>query len=176
MPNIDPKVAFYSVRCGWQQEGQPAWKISEDVCIIRAVLDNADFARVRDELFFDNDEASPPTTDLTKQMGFTQVWTLHLTLYGPNCEDHARLILSAMTLDWVHDILAASSIYRIPASPRPTYLPENFQGQWWPRADVEIQFNEEVIETITVHSAASVDVTVVTDTGVEEEIPIAIPS
>ena len=173
-PVADPKTAFYKVRVGWQQEGQPAWKISEDVCILRAVLENADFARVRDELFWENTD-SPPGTDLTKQMGFTQVWNLHLTFYGPNCEDHARLVLSAMTLDWVHDILAASDIYRIPATARPTYLPENFQGQWWPRADVEIQFNEEVTETITAHSAASVDVTVVTDKPTTATIHIAAP-
>jgi hypothetical protein len=120
-----------------------------------------------------SDDASPPDGDLISQMGFTQVWKLHLCLYGPNCEDSARQILSIITLQWVNEALAVNNLYRIPASPRPEYVPENFMGQWWPRTDVEIQFNEQVNESLMpVSSAAGVEVIIETDTGLTEEITI----
>ena len=164
----DPAGAFSAVRIGWPVEGHPGWDIDEDVCVIRATLDDEPFARVRDDFL---EEDASPSGDLVKRMGFTQVWRMHFTLYGANCADHARLILSAVTLDWVHDVLAASSIYRIPAAARPVYLPENFQGQWWKRADLELQFNESVEESLTVSSATGVDVTVTTD-ELTEQFPI----
>src|ERR1035441_9733748 len=130
-PVGNPAAAFSAVRVGWQQEGQPAWGIKDDVCILRATLENDDFARVRDDIY-----ETVVDTDLISQMGFTQVWKLHLCLYGPNCEDHARQILSIITLQWVNEALAVNNLYRIPASPRPEYVPENFMGQWWPRTEI----------------------------------------
>ena len=167
---VDPQTAFYRVRCGWQQEGQPSWLITEDVCILRAVLVDEPFAKVRDDLIEANDD-----TTVTDSMGFTQVWKLHLAVYGPNCDSNARLILSAMTLEWVHDNLAASNIYWVPMSQRPVRVPEDFAGRWWSRTDLEIIFNELALESITVPSAAEVDVTVMTDTGSTVDVTIVAP-
>jgi hypothetical protein len=161
-------AAFSSVRVGWPEQGQPAWEISEDICIIRADLEDDPYSRVRDGIWGLNNAES-----LTKQMGFTQVWNAHLTLYGPNCADHARLILSAMAdLDWVHDSLAGNSLYLIVGPNRPTYAPEQFQGQWWKRADLSLKFNELVTESTTVSSADGVDVTLLKENGLTTEIKI----
>lgn len=105
-------------------------------------------------------------------MGFTQVWNIHHELNGPNSYDNARLILSAMTLSWVHDLLAAQNLYMIVAPDRPTYVPYVFEGQWWKRTDLNIKFNEQVFESITVSSAAGVDVTIITDAGETDEFTI----
>jgi hypothetical protein len=162
--NADPDSA---VRLAWPQTGQPAWGISEDVCFVRFTAENDDYSRVRDSVFDPNDVLS-----VRQSMSFTQVWNMHLVLYGPNCYDRARLILSAMDLDWVHDALADKNLYGIVNYPRPAYAPELRAGQWWKRADVTLQFNELVNESITTSTAAGVDVTILTDSGEAEEFVI----
>ncbi len=163
-PSIDPNS---TVRIGWPQGGQPAWGINDDVCIIRATPVDDAYSRVRDSLYAPNNG-----TSATQKMSFTQVWTLHLVFYGPNGFDRARLIDSAMSLDWVHDALAARNLYGIVKYNRPMYAPEIFQGQWWKRTDLRVQFNELVTETTTADTAAGVDVTILTDTGITEEFVI----
>ena len=165
---LDTSAAYYTVRTAWPEEGQPGLPIDRDVCIIRFTLDNEAFARVRDSRYDPNDSVS-----LTQSMAFTQVWNFHATLYGPNTADRARLILSAMSLDWVHDLLAPRNIYVIPDWKRPEYVPELFQGRWWKRTDLTLRFNELVNESLVVPSTAEADVTLITDTGVSEEITIS---
>lgn len=246
-PATDPAAAYSAVRCAWQKQGQPAWTVDQDICVLAATLKDEPFARMRDNYYSPNSSIS-----LTSRMGFTQVWNLHCTLYGPNCADRARLILSAMTLDWVHDwtvspISSASigsaaglgyhqgdivsvtatgaqggrltvtsvdangavtgiatigtargigytvandlpttggqgtgltvnvvstALYLVVGPERPTYAPENFQGQWWQRADIDLEFNEAVTEAILVSSAAGVDVTLLKETGLSAEFTI----
>lgn len=159
--------AWFQIRIAWQQQGQPAYRITDDVCIVSAVPDNDPFSQVRDQLIAPNDDVS-----LAQQMAYTQVWKLHFTLYGPNSADRARLIVSAMALDWTHDLLAQSNLYAVTQWNRPRYLPELYQGQWWQRADVDLRFNELVNESIIVSSAAGVNVTLDTDTGLSETVSI----
>jgi hypothetical protein len=117
-------------------------------------------------------EGFPPT--VVQQMQYTQIWGIHFTNYGPNCQDRARLIISALSLDWANDILNASNLY--PASTsgglwqRPLYVPENFQGQWWPRCDARMQYNENVLESLIIPAAASVAITVLDDNGFSETV------
>ena len=161
-------AAFSSVRVSWPEQGQPAWEIGEDVCFVRAATEDEPYSRVRDGLWGVNDSET-----LTKHMAFTQVWSVYLTIYGPNCADHARLILSAVSdLDWVHDFLTGRNLHLLVAPNRPTYAPEHFQGQWWRRADLTLKLNELVNESTTVASAAGVDVTILTDSGLTTEITI----
>lgn len=160
--------AWSAVRLGWQQTGQPAWGIDEDVCILTAKPLNDEFSQVRDELNTQNNSVS-----VNQEMSLTQVWSLHVTVYGPNSYAHARLIVSSMVLDSVHDALAADGIYAITQWNSPTYNPENFQGQWWLRADVNLSFNEFIQESVVVPSAESVAVEVITDTNVTESFTIS---
>ena len=161
-------TAYSQVRVGWPPGGQPAWEITDDVCFVSATLENAPFARVRDSFYAHNDSVS-----LSQQMGFTQVWNLQIVLYGPDSADRGRLILSAIqAVDFVHDALEAKNVYLVVAPDRPTYTAENFQGQWWRRADLQIQFNELVTESIVVPSAAGVDVTLIKENGLTTEIVI----
>jgi hypothetical protein len=112
-------------------------------------------------------------------MWLTQVWEIHFTFYGPNCYANAETIISAMTFEWVRTALQSlpppygSQIYAVPEWKRPNYVPENFQGQWWQRADVDLQFNELITETIAVTTAASAEIELITDTGFTETINLA---
>lgn len=167
-PGANPTTAYSAVRTAWPASGQPAWAITDDVCCIQATAEDEPYSQVRDEFYVNGSSGT-----VSRQMAFTQVWLIHLSLYGPNGYDHARLISSAMSLDWVHDSLAGSSIYAIPEWQRPAYAPELFQGQWWKRTDLQLKFNEQVTESIAVDSAAGVDVTLLTDTGQTSEFTIS---
>lgn len=174
IPSTDPQVnknAYFAVRVGWQQTGQPAWKITEDVCVLTAYPLNDEYGRVRDQVYTYLD-----SVNLELDMSYTQVWTMHWSFYGPNAFDHARLIVSSMSLDWVHDYLqnppppVNTQIYAVAEWTRPKYSPELFQGQWWQRADVDLKFNELVKEVTTVNSALSASVTIITDSGQTETV------
>lgn len=155
--------AYSAVRVGWPPAGQPSWGQSDDICFITVKPIDDPFSRTRDELIAANDQVS-----VVQQMGFTQIWNIHCTLYGPNCYDRARLILSAITLDWVLDSLKSSNLYLIPGPNRPVYAPELFQGAWWKRTDIDLTFNEQVTESIIVPTGASVQITIQTDHGISE--------
>jgi hypothetical protein len=47
-PQSPTDPVYETVRVGWQQEGQPAWKIDEDVTFIRCVEEDDQYNRVRD--------------------------------------------------------------------------------------------------------------------------------
>jgi hypothetical protein len=163
----NPQQAYNAVRVAWQQSGQPAWGITDDVCIVRAYSLDEPYSKVRDQLIASNDSVS-----VMDKMSFTQVWNVHFTLYGPNAYDHARLISSAMSLDWVAFLLAQSNLYPIVSWERPQYIPELFQGQWWKRADLDLRFNELVLESLAIPSALSAQITLITDTGLTETITV----
>ncbi len=163
-PVASPSTAFSAVRVSWPVDGQPAWQITENVCLVRCTPQDNAFSRSRDEVL------STGTPSIPVAMGFTQTWDVHLTLYGPASADHGRLILSAFSLDWVKNLLFAANLYPLPWPARPVYAPELFQGQWWKRADITLEMNEQVTETTTVQQAASVDVGIITNTGLTEEI------
>lgn len=165
-PGVDP-AAYQKVRCGWQQTGQPAWRIDQDMVAVLATLESDPITGFRDYIYSPLNPAA-----LTKDMGYTQVWKLHWTIYGPNGADNARNIVTALWLDWAHDLLAASNIYAIPRWSRPTRAPELFEGQWWARYDLELKFNELVKETIVDPAAAGLEVTLITDTGIEENVTL----
>ena len=166
----DPRNPAFAVRMGWQQQGQPAWTVDQDVCVIMASPENPPFSQWRDNLYENNDDIS-----LNSKQAYTQTWKIHVSVYGPNCIKRANLIVSGMTQEYFHDILAAQNIYIIPKLNRPVFVPEQHDRQWWNRADVELRFNELVNEQILVTSAAGVDVTIDTDTGATETIQIRIP-
>ena len=170
-PVANPAGAFDSVRVGWQGEGQPAWERTQDVCCVLCAAMNDPVSQFRDDTLVQNPDGS-----LTDEMAFTQVWKVHFTLYGPNCYDHARLISSCMSFAWVHDLFAAQRLYAISRWERPQYVPENFAGQWWERADLEYFFNELALENMAAEAAESVPITLIKENGLEVTVTLTAPS
>lgn len=162
--NAQGAEAYSAVRVSWQPEGQPSWGISDDVCIISATTVNDPFSQVSDEILSGDQSA------LVADSAFTQVWHLHFTLYGPNCFDHAQLLVSAMRLGWVSDALADSNLYAVPEWNRPLYVPELFQGQWWKRTDVDLQFNEFVSESTGIDAAAGGSILITKENGLTDTV------
>jgi len=171
-PQTDPPDQVYSaVRVDWQKLGQPSWDVNQDIVAIGFTPESQAMTAWRDGYYSPNDAISQ-----TSNQSFTQVWKLQGTCYGPNGYNNARLILDAFSLDWTHDTLAALGIYAIVGWDRPRYVPEFFQGQWYKRTDFTVLWNELVLESISVPSAAGVDVDLVTDIGFEEQFQIRVPN
>ena len=171
---VDPKnpgAAAKQVRVAWNpQRGKPGWEPNEDITVIKATVFKHPYNRVRDNVYDTDSE--------TLVMGYTQVWNVAFICYGPTSYQRATLIRSAMSLEWVRFYLQqipqyVSQLFMVGSFKEPTYIPEDFQGQWWYRTDLELQFNEQVNETITTPSVASLDVEVITDTNVTETVHIA---
>ncbi len=117
-PANDP-LAYSKVRVGWN--AQPGFALTDDICSIRATEADDEYNRIRDRQVAPNNSTGVYLTDT-----FTRVWQAHLTLYGPNSFDHARLIKSALLLDWTHDTLAASNLYLVTYLPATRRVPELF--------------------------------------------------
>lgn len=166
-PTDPSQQPWTTVRISWQRRGQPAFVIQENVCVLRATPESPLYSRIREQLIGPNDNVS-----VNRQMQYTQTWNVHFVLYGSNSFDMARTIISAQAIDWVNDAIQLNNLYFIEEYNRPQYAPENENGQWWERNDVTLRFYENVRETLSVPTAASVQVTLDTDQPFTETILI----
>lgn len=160
----DVSAARPGVRHSWPTEGQPDWKIDEDVLFLQ-VLDDAgdDITQPLDDEWVDAGE------DLTLVQGQTRVLKLNLIAYGPNSYDHLVTIRHA----FMHgrENFAKNNIYIVPSSDTPQRAPELFQGRWWERADLSLRFNNLLSFTTSVNAIKEVDVNVdVNKPGCSEEV------
>jgi hypothetical protein len=159
LPNT--AASFYNVRCGWQTQGQPFKGLSEDVVFVRAVERDDPYNRVRDI----NYVADPNDyTLLNEQATYNRVWEIFYVVYGPNSQDVARQIRSAIFTQTGHDLLVAANLYAVPDLAATRRVPEEQgTGQFWERVDFEILFNEGVVETAPQGTVDSTEVIIVTD-------------
>jgi hypothetical protein len=156
----DPN-AFYKVRIGWQQEGQPGPPIDIDTVTVRASTVDDDYSRMRDVQITGNDDDTVTQTDI-----YTRCWEVYWTFYGPDATDKARTVLSCLiTIDFVASFLADLNLYVNPDIEIYGRNPELFQGRWWERTDLRARFNEQITETFTVGLVKSVEVEGFTEKG-----------
>jgi hypothetical protein len=145
--------AFYKVRVGWQRDGQPGWLVKEDVTTVTAVVVDDPYNRIRDVMSAPNND-----TTVMETTNYTRAWEIHLSVYGPNSNDNARLIKSCTRLEWFRSIVAASNLYLVPNESDPVRAPESFNKQWWDRSDYRAKYYEAVQETITQQTVATAEV------------------
>jgi hypothetical protein len=140
--------AYGAVRVGWQQQGQPFAKITENVAFVRCAEDDDPYDRIK----------HPSIVNGQQLFQYTRVWRVWWTLYGPNSFDNARAVRSSLFSQAIHDLLAAANLYFVTNPAAPHRLPEEKDGQWWERVDFSAQFNEFVTETPPVTFANSVEI------------------
>lgn len=169
-PLLNPSGAYFAVRCAWQQEGQPSWQITDDVCVIRAVPENEAYNKVNDEV-----QDAPSNGQFVRNYSYAQTWTVNLTFVGPNCFDRARMVAAAMSLDYALAMFEASNLFIVARWERPQFVPQMQDGEWWLRAELFAKFYEHVSETMLFNAAAGVEVTVITDTGQTGTVNIQAP-
>jgi hypothetical protein len=112
------------------------------------------------------------TGPVTETWGYTRGWRVAWCLYGPNSTDRARMIHSAMFMDYFNDVLSLSNLYPISDPPEPTRIPEQTNSQWFERADFHIIMYEQVTETIEDGAVTSVEVKVYDKDGLAADITV----
>ena len=135
---------FSTVRCGYQTQGQPAWKITDNVCIVSATEEEDEYNKNRDVV-----ESQFDATHVLFTTTYVRVWLIQFTFYGPNSFTRARLTKSGMYYQDAHDLLALKNLYMLTATEALTRAPENFQGEWWERTDWKVKFNESVAKRVS---------------------------
>lgn len=150
-----PGNVFSSVRIGWQTEGQPAEKITDNVVYLRVVEVDDLYNRTRDEKLDVNNN---------KVVTYIRVWQLFIRTCGPNSFDNMRIIKSKLLDDQqTHDYLAGANLYLVTDTEAPRRLVLPFPGgQWQETVDWEARFNERVKESTPVSTVLSTEVIVET--------------
>ena len=143
---------FAAVRIDWPTQGQPFIDLpNKDVCFISCVPENVDYAKVRDQSF-------SGTGTVTETWVYTRGWRIAWTLYGPNSTDCARQIYSAVIfMDYFSNALSLVNLYPVAEAAEPTRIPEQFNAEWWERADFHITAYEQITETIQDTAVTSVE-------------------
>jgi hypothetical protein len=147
-PAIANDPAYAAVRVGWQQQGQPAFGIDEDVVFVRCAEDDDQYDRIK----------HPSVVNGQQLFQYTRVWRVWWDFHGPNSVDRGRILRSALFSQATHDALSAAQLYLVTNPQAPQRLFEEKDGQWWERVNFSAQFNEMVTETPPVAFASSVEI------------------
>lgn len=150
------------VRISWPAVGAPAWKRGDDVVFIRIGEDDDPINMLRD-VVYEPKEDDPDTA--VEQTGQTRVLRVHWVCYGPHAFDTASKIRRLLYTAKYRQPLSDNQIYLVPSTRAPVRAPENFEGQWWDRADYSAQFNDLVQTNVDVPYIKSATVTVTNQKG-----------
>lgn len=148
---VDPNSGL--VRIEYPTMGAPFAKASEDICYVRCSPKEDPYDRIRDRVNSPNNSSS-----LEEQWSYTRAWAVHFTHYGPNSLDLARAIRSGLYQDYFTQALAQSNLFPVSDIAEVVRVPENINGQWFERADLEVEMYEAVTETILRQTVVSAEV------------------
>jgi hypothetical protein len=157
------------VRINWPQQGQPFQDVDKDICYISCVTSEEQYTKVRDRQYQANGQLT------TEIWTYTRNWRVHWTLYGPACTDRARMIWSALFMDYFNDQLNLSQLFPVSDPTEPTRIPEEMNAQWFDRADFHMDMYEAVTETIDDTTVSSVEVLTHTEDGLVSDITVTKP-
>lgn len=155
-----------NVRIGWPTGGAPAFLITDNVVFLSALPVEHQINKQHDVII---EESSP---DLLISKGMTRVMSLDIVAYGSNAMENLKTIQLGMFNDIYRNELQLEDIYYVPDTVEPRRLPENFQGQWWERADMQLRFNELLTDETQVHEVESVDIEVHNKDGLLTEFTV----
>jgi len=159
--DITDPVKTNDVRIAWEEGGQPAASITDNVVYVECFEVDTPYNRLREET--DTWEISPD--EFTKETSYTRQMQVNLILYGPDSFDNAQTIRDNIFYPDHQLTLQQNHIYLVHDIPSPKRVPEYFQGLWWKRVDMSLRFNELVIKSISVPAIISAEINVYDDNG-----------
>ena len=163
----DDSNPYYFVRISWPRSGQPAFKIDENVAFLRIFERDHPYNRQRDSIYDEHDQSN-----VAISTGYTRIMTAFWNIYGPLSYDWACTIRDGVFLQRYRNTLAVANIYPVPDIAAPRRAPDLFQGQWWERCDLGIDFNVLTIRGTTYPLIKIVDIHLVRENGEDRVIPI----
>lgn len=153
LPSTGVPAGYSRVRIDWPEEGQPFTVTpKEDGCFLACVTHDEPYTKVRNNTLSGD---GPVVENWT----YTRAWRVSWTAYGPNAFDNLRAVHSAVVfMDYFNDQLNLSNLFPVSDPAEPTYTPENFNAQWWPRSDLAVVMYENVTETISDGAVESLEI------------------
>lgn len=141
------------IRRSWQTEGAPDWRITDNVLFIQVHEEAGDdITQLFDRYLEEKEE------DFVEHAAFTRVIRLNIIGYGDAAYFYMQKIRHGL-YSGVKE-LRKEKIYLIPEPDSIQSVPELFQGRWWPRADMDIKFNNLVTFETDVNAVKEVNVSV----------------
>lgn len=125
-----------NIRLTYPQDGQPNWKIDEDIVFIRLFEKEDAYAKQLDSVY----EAQRGS--VIKKSTRTRVWEVQYVVYGPQANEHINKIKDGVFRQDVKRLLSGNGVFLIPDLSPCRRVPELFAGQWWNRWDLSLTFNE----------------------------------
>jgi hypothetical protein len=182
----DPTASF--VRVEYPTLGAPFQEVTEDICYLSCMLADDPYDKIRDKAIFGAGAgglgwgqggfgAGPyggvAIEDvLTEATYYTRVWRIHWTAYGPNSLDNLRALRSGLYQDLFTDLLSLKQLFPVSEFSEVVRVPEEFNGQWCERCDVECEMYEFVTESIQRNTIGSVEVIASTSDGQFADITV----
>jgi len=167
IPTVTDKSSYSKVRVSYPPEGQPAWKVTDNIAFVSVFERDGEYNKPRNVIMddLDEDNANQETT-------YTRILEASWIFYGPLSFDNARKVKDGIFYELNREVLAASNLYLVPSTPNPVRIPEIYQGQWWERVDLRMTFNERVVVNLTVPYLKSSEITVVREDGDDTVIDV----
>jgi hypothetical protein len=159
--DITDPVKTNDVRIAWEEGGQPAASITDNVVYVECFEVDTHYNRLREET--DTWEISPD--EFTKETSYTRQMQVNLILYGSDSFDNAQTIRDNIFYPDHQLTLQQNHIYLVHDIPSPKRVPEYFQSLWWKRVDMSLRFNELVVRSISVPAITSIEVGIYDDNG-----------
>jgi hypothetical protein len=153
------------VRNTYPPQGQPAWKINDNIVFIAIYPVDDQYDKLRDVVYREQTPVTGEEVVSDYTTAYTRVMEVVWTVYGPNSFDMADNIrfgiLSAETLV----SLAAVEVAPLTEIAAPRRAPDLFDGQWWERSDVRCRFNVLTARTETVPYLNAANIELHTEQG-----------
>ena len=138
-PGLFPNEAYKKVRFAWQKGGAPGWGVDDDVVFIRVV-------QIPDPYNLQREVISIDEGGLYKErMSYTRVLALQINVYGPLSWENGQSILDGFYDVGIREELGKSRVYPVPVKADLLRRPELWEGRWWERVDLSLNFNELVV-------------------------------
>lgn len=151
-----------NVRISWATAGQPGFKITDNLVFLRVTSSDSPINKQRDIVYENGIETE----------SYTRVIESHWTFYGNNGFDTADFIRHSLYLQTYKDILKTNNLFMILDVPNINRIPEEFEGQWWQRSDLTINFNELVVRKTAIDPIEFVNIKLVDDNNNSRNITI----
>lgn len=149
------------VRMSWPTGGAPAFDINDNMAFIR-ISDVASSYHVPQELKYEQ-VGSPEEGNM--QVHYTRTLQISWSFYGAKSWDDSTSVRNKIYYQTHHDTLARQKMYLVPNFNPPRRVPELFEGLWYERVDLMMNFYEKILINYAVPSILTVPLVVKGDSG-----------
>lgn len=125
------------IRLKYPKNGQPDWKIDEDIVFINSSEKDDAYGKQNDSLL------TAENGTVIRRRSRTRVWQVLFSVYGPNSYDYINKIKDGVFAEEVKNYLSRNAVFLIPDLPIAVQANELFAGHWWERWDITLNFNEQ---------------------------------